>query len=1843
MEYYVTQPKDYWIAPNAVSITLNALGEKNRIQGSVASGAVIMCFIEDIKAESAGGEPGNGDGLWYGANHEPKRWPLSLSPTYFNSDTRKYVYVAIPRSTTVGSQAVIVFPSEKLDIYGRVLRLTDDSSDDSSGEDQYVQVGSTDYFYVYLQGIIGAADAVVTGERRWEDAISDRDWGILETAQGRDEQQTSSEWYTYSTNNQTVTFLKKIFMSAGSWFQNLIIGSGTTQGTLTGVATDDNASSIPQDSKQHIVTPSYLDEFGNTRYLSKIEEDTAAEQIGFLKGLWVKAKNLFGIDGNGNAKVNDIDASGDGEVKGKLTIGGMLTALMAKINSISSSDFSGHTYTGRGWAITNNYENGRSRLTVDELYVRARAIFEELVIKQKQVSGGDTLETCASSYISRVDYLDENGSPMGYTTEKVPWTLNGVVRFLTNALGLTQILAKEVRTRRPITEEELETVKAVRCYFLASDGARKIQNWWQVGDLAFCQTLDLDSNSQQQRDEYAPASLRAKYGNIRWWRRVYGVSSSAVTLDDGKQYHYFDVKYDYEAEGEASSNLVWCELGSDIPAANDAVVQLGHIPPSANDQYATDRMNALSIELNGAGNQDAPCVKMLYGIYTYDLTKCWFGGSPVRLKFSPKTGNEVYGPSFKIVTMYDTYRVPTDRGLWNDITPSRDDYGQHGNVRKCYFYDRVSHNGSLWLCREPEGQHWTDSNHNYISDSDYAAMTTDQQQLCTRVENYTTEEPGANAQSVVWEKQVDKGTSIKSVVTTYAKQTPAQYDGTAPSSGWQSTIAALGTISDGDYVWTKSVTSYSDTLQDTTTYSVVRWGIDGDGIDNIETKFYENEYLLTQAQLASLSESVWKDTYSGLTLRDGDYIYTRTKITYDKGGTPTVSYSVNRLGEDGVSYVSTEEYYCLGNSNSTPPSGHPYTRTDHKPESMTPATMAARMQGSSWGEARPTYDTSTAESRAKKYLWNFEVGYDTTTNIQVTEPICIANYEKGIASIVETYAISAYDVAPQAGGYPSDISSWTDEAHDCAPTDGKPYQWNKTVTTYTDGSNDIFYHVSAVKGTKGNGIVSITTTYARSTQGSTASETTAPTIDGSWGSTMPTLTDTYKYLWCKEVTVYTDTSKNTTKYRLLAEKGAQGGTGSSAVSVEVEPGVVILTQNKKNTSDFGIPSAGLLLTVTAKAGTSSTNLVSSISNVSSKCNASSSTQILSCQSYGTNQIKITGVNATAVSNEYTEGYITATVNITGYASRSIQIPVALNLLAAFKRSIDGDIEQALVSAKVYVENPSGTGYISTVANYENWNSAYESVTTLSEEVEGVRSDMSEVKQTSKKISLSVYGQDLNTDIVDGNLFEDPKFLDLDNKWATKAVTLSSQGTNDNAVVFNETGIINTSNNYVLKIGQSVASKIESGKWYTMNFYAKIYGEVTCIKNTNTASQWVGVTAIWVAKGHRYNMTIYGYPANSSYPLLVRLGTTSTGGTIIAEGSISGGSSASPSSVTLSFDATETKKIYLQYKSTSSSYRVYITKYSLNYGMCAMCFNGASIDVSEECYVDGKPIEATAKTNNFICVDCGSVATQESSTQWVKHSITFKTVNPIGSSIQAGVAALPGNPIASIYHPLLIIGSQDEVGLLRTGIDIEKGKITAVTDNFEIQNSRGDTTFSIDQEGNIIGAGDASFEGTIKSKNFYHSVLVHGQENIYYCTDDNVSPEYGHTYPYVKGHYYKSSELDTYWGTENLSLCTGSADIIAVYGSGVDSVNIYLPIASDYDGKLVEIVDTRYTQPSGQTYVGGLFVQQVGGDRKMHLSFDDTTGREYARANGNNEHEGGNYRFLSYGGYWVLLSTKYLGN
>ena len=246
---------NYWISSTALSITLNAMGDADYIQANVATGAMIMCYMRNI------------DGLGYDAGHNYRRWNLIANPTYFNSTTEKYVYAAIPRKQQDNGTALIVFPSERVDIYGK-----------SATE---VQLGSEDYYYIFLGGVI--SPSVVGGvlqNRTWTQRV---DTGKLASdeaiAAGGD-----NTWWIYNAVDDTVTFLKAIVRAAFdnieakyATVKNLIIGGET----LTGVANDET----PKNSRVDVVTPDYL--FGNSdaRYVRKDIDDRVSSILTFLNGV----------------------------------------------------------------------------------------------------------------------------------------------------------------------------------------------------------------------------------------------------------------------------------------------------------------------------------------------------------------------------------------------------------------------------------------------------------------------------------------------------------------------------------------------------------------------------------------------------------------------------------------------------------------------------------------------------------------------------------------------------------------------------------------------------------------------------------------------------------------------------------------------------------------------------------------------------------------------------------------------------------------------------------------------------------------------------------------------------------------------------------------------------------------------------------------------------------------------------------------------------------------------------------------------------------------------------------------------------------------------------------------------------------------------------------------------------------------------------------------------------------------------------------------------------------------------------------------------------------------------
>lgn len=184
------KPLNYWISPTALRITLNALSDADYMQASAASGAMIMCYMKGI------------DGLEFDHGHNYKRWPLRISPTYFTTTTRKYVYAKIPKPSTDAADvesdiAQIVFPSDRIDIYGQ----TEDGR----------QIGDEGYYYIYLQGIISAPEPQEEGlRRRWEQEIDTGSLGADEATEAGG----TGEWWSYNPITDMVTFLKKIAYAA---------------------------------------------------------------------------------------------------------------------------------------------------------------------------------------------------------------------------------------------------------------------------------------------------------------------------------------------------------------------------------------------------------------------------------------------------------------------------------------------------------------------------------------------------------------------------------------------------------------------------------------------------------------------------------------------------------------------------------------------------------------------------------------------------------------------------------------------------------------------------------------------------------------------------------------------------------------------------------------------------------------------------------------------------------------------------------------------------------------------------------------------------------------------------------------------------------------------------------------------------------------------------------------------------------------------------------------------------------------------------------------------------------------------------------------------------------------------------------------------------------------------------------------------------------------------------------------------------------------------------------------------------------------------------------------------
>lgn len=207
---------------------------------------------------------------------------------------------------------------------------------------------------------------------------------------------------------------------------------------------------------------------------------------------------------------------------------------------------------GAGMSFSSE-EGGESVGWIDKLYVRKKAIFQLLSIMETELAGASFMFNAsgARATITKVERID--AVPFFYSDGSAKYYSDGSRAYVQpSAHGAVY-----------------------RCYFLADDGEKAIENRFRVGNLVRSQSFNIKSGVYEN------------VSNHYWWRLVTAVGDNWI---------------------EVSVNH--CDEGSDIPKEGDVVVQLGDISD-------TDFQSAIVLSAYGDG---APYLTFYQEINSYSLS-----------------------------------------------------------------------------------------------------------------------------------------------------------------------------------------------------------------------------------------------------------------------------------------------------------------------------------------------------------------------------------------------------------------------------------------------------------------------------------------------------------------------------------------------------------------------------------------------------------------------------------------------------------------------------------------------------------------------------------------------------------------------------------------------------------------------------------------------------------------------------------------------------------------------------------------------------------------------------------------------------------------------------------------------------------------------------------------------------------------------------------------------------------------------------------------------------------------------------------------------------------------------
>lgn len=523
------------------------------------------------------------------------------------------------------------------------------------------------------------------------------------------------------------------------------------------------------------------------------------------------------------------------------------------LKSLVSNGFIGGI-DGKGVSVSET-QNGAFRMEIDELLVRKIATFLKLEIRELSYVGGNIVLSKAGNEITKVESVAGG------------W----------------------------------------KCYFTTNDGSKEVENLWKVGDQAKCQTVNLKEGTNENA------------GNKYYWRLVTETGDDYVVLSSSDK-------------DDATDN----DNPNCVPAVGDKIVQMGF--RLSGDEGDKDRTSLILLSTSG---ENTPSIEAYTGITAYEL------GAEKRL-FILSPG-EVSFRSDLFRWMSGGVKFPQEvyRGDWE----SGEAYS---------YYDEVSHGGSTWICISPEGtteepgtgDDWQlrvskgdqgaqgpqgpageqgpqgpqgdkgdtgatgkgikSITEYYLATSVSSGVSTGTAGWTTAVQTITAAKrylwnyekiaysDGTSSESSpviigVYGEKGEAGTSVtvSSTKTTYAAGTSGT---TPPSSGWSEKVPA---VSAGQYLWSKTIVTYSDG-KSTTTYSVSYQGTDGQPGDDgtsVTITGQATKYAVTTTAGQPADSAFTSDKIPALS--PGDYLWSRTTVTYS-GGVQTKSYAVSRIGTDGT-------------------------------------------------------------------------------------------------------------------------------------------------------------------------------------------------------------------------------------------------------------------------------------------------------------------------------------------------------------------------------------------------------------------------------------------------------------------------------------------------------------------------------------------------------------------------------------------------------------------------------------------------------------------------------------------------------------------------------------------------------------------------------------------------------------------------------------------------------------------------------------------------------------------------------------------------------------------------------